>query len=156
MKLIKLTLIVSLLLSLLGCSAQSEEATPFSLDIVTQLEESGAFSEDLEGLDQEIIPLAYHLTDYGAPADAVTDCAALRSTGATCEEVALFLCQSQEDAQSVEDALSLYLQGQILANEDYRPQEIPKLESATLLQRGTSVLLAVASDSDVVDALIAD
>ena len=40
-----------------------------------------------------------------------------------------------------------YVQGQIEANRDYRPAEIPKLEDAVLDRRENTLLLVVAADT---------
>ena len=44
------------------------------------------------------------------------------------------------------EALEDYVAGQITANEDYRPAEIPKLENALVKQLQHTVLLLVAND----------
>ncbi|MBO5918802.1 MAG: hypothetical protein J6Q14_08570, partial [Oscillospiraceae bacterium] len=49
-------------------------------------------------------------------------------------------------AQTAAAALEGYLADQILANRDYRPAQLPKLEQAQLLCRGNTVLLLVAND----------
>ena len=47
-----------------------------------------------------------------------------------------------------------YIQEQITENENYRPEEIPKLESALLDQRGNTVLMAVASNMEAVQQAV--
>ena len=51
-------------------------------------------------------------------------------------------------AEAARGALEDYVQSQIDANTDYRPAEIPKLESALVDRRGETLLLVVASDLD--------
>ena len=53
-----------------------------------------------------------------------------------------------DKAETAETALKDYVQSQIDANTDYRPAEIPKLESALVDRRGETLLLVVASDLD--------
>ena len=55
---------------------------------------------------------------------------------------------SADQANTAVDALSSYIDGQITANEDYRPGELPKLEDALISRRGETVLLVVAGDID--------
>ena len=62
---------------------------------------------------------------------------------------------SADKAKSGAEALQTYLQGQIDANTDYRPAEIPKLEEAFVDRRGETVLLVVASDLDAAKKAIA-
>lgn len=57
------------------------------------------------------------------------------------------LCfDSEEQASKAVEALEDYVAGQITANEDYRPAEIPKLENALVKQLQHTVLLLVAND----------
>ena len=70
----------------------------------------------------------------------------LRSAGATCEEAAVLILDSEDAAQTAMTALDSYLQKQIDTNKDYRPEEIPKLESAWTSARENTVLLVVAED----------
>ena len=51
-------------------------------------------------------------------------------------------------------ALEDYVQGQITENENYRPAEIPKLESALVDQRGSTVLLVVANDLEAAQSAL--
>ena len=53
---------------------------------------------------------------------------------------------SEEQASKAVEALEDYVAGQITANEDYRPAEIPKLENALVKQLQHTVLLLVAND----------
>ena len=70
----------------------------------------------------------------------------LRSAGATCEEAAVLILDSEDAAQTTMTALDGYIQNQIDTNKDYRPEEIPKLESAWTSARENTVLLVVAED----------
>ena len=84
----------------------------------------------------------------------LTDCAVLRSSGATCEEGAVLVFAGEEQAEAALSALKDYIQGQITSNQDYRPEEIPKLEAALVDRRGNTVLLAVASDQEAVQSAL--
>ena len=74
-----------------------------------------------------------------------------RSAGATCEEAAVLVFTSADKAKTAKGALEDYVQGQIEANTDYRPAEIPKLEEALVDVRGETLLLAVANDREAVE-----
>ena len=58
---------------------------------------------------------------------------------------------SADKAKTAKGALEDYVQGQIEANTDYRPAEIPKLEEALVDVRGETLLLAVANDREAVE-----
>lgn len=138
-------------LSMTACGQTQAEPEPRRLELsdVQTLADAGVFSEELEELDADVAFALYHLGDYGLDRADLTDAAVLRSAGATCEEAAVlrFDVENWEEktAQAVE-ALEDYLTGQIDANENYRPDEIPKLEGALLESRGDRVVLVVAAD----------
>ncbi len=46
------------------------------------------------------------------------------------------------------------MQKQIDSNRDYRPQELPKLESAVIQQRENTVLLLVAGDLEAAQGVL--
>lgn len=99
--------------------------------------------------------MLYGLEDAGlTPAD-ITDVYAYRSSGATCEELAILLFANEVAAQAAANALDLYIADQIQSNKDYRPSEIPKLEQTFLERRGTTVLLMVANDYSATHELLA-
>ena len=77
-----------------------------------------------------------------------------RSSGGTCEELALLIFQDEEAAKSAKTALETYLQNQIKDNEDYRPAEVPKLEDAFLQQADNTVLMVVSTDTQGVKDLL--
>lgn len=139
-------------LALAGCGQKGE--TAYSTDLVERIAQAGAFSEELEELDAQTAFALYKLGDYGLAEENLTDCAVLRSAGATCEEGAVLVLSDQDKAAQAEQAVKAYVDGQIAANESYRPAEIPKLEQALVEQRGNSVLLVVANDLEAAKGVI--
>ena len=109
--------------------------------------DAGAFSETLEELDGDTAFALYRLGEAGLERSQLTGCALLRSAGATCEEGAVLVFDTEDHAQTAQEALERYVQGQIEANRDYRPAEIPKLEDAVLDRRENTLLLVVAADT---------
>ena len=59
----------------------------------------------------------------------------------------MLVFDTEDHAQTAQEALERYVQGQIEANRDYRPAEIPKLEDAVLDRRENTLLLVVAADT---------
>ena len=148
-KLFPLPLVLALVLGLAACGGGANDAPPlYSAGLVTKLVEAGAFSEKLEELDADTAFLLYRLADSGLERADMKECTVLRSAGATCEEGAVLVFASADQANTAVDALSSYIDGQITANEDYRPGELPKLEDALISRRGETVLLVVAGDID--------
>ena len=143
-----------LALSLSACSGGEEGTQPYDLDLVDQLAQCGAFSEELEPLDGDVLWGLYRLESAGLTREQLTGAAALRSAGATCEEAAVLQFSDEQAAQTALQAMEDYVQSQIQSNTDYRPKEIPKLESALVEQRGASVLLVVANDLDAAQSVL--
>ncbi len=144
-KLLTLTLALALVLGLSACGGKEDE-TVWDTGDVQALLDSGAFSEELEELDKDTAFILYKLADYGL--GRLSGAIVRRSAGATCEELAYLVLDSEDSAKTAEKALEDYVQSQIEANEDYRPDEIPKLEDAYISRRGSTLLLVVANDID--------
>lgn len=90
--------------------------------------------------------MLYGLDEAGLAQEQLIQTSVYRSTGATCEELALLTFSDEAAAQTAANALDLYIAAQIQINESYRPAELPKLEQVFLERRGTTVLLMVAND----------
>lgn len=150
-KLLSFTLALVLALGLTACGGGNGTPALYSAGDVKKISESGAFDQelyDLEELDADVAFMVYGLEGCGLTREDMKEGAVLSSAGATCEEAAVLVFADADKAETAEGALKDYIQSQISANEDYRPQEIPKLENAYIDRRGESVLLVVASDID--------
>ena len=156
-KMIALMLGIICACGLTACGEQKSEETPkaqrFELELVESMVQAGAFSEELEELDADTAFMLYKLADYGLVREDLTDAAVVRSAGATCEEGAVLLLADEEKAGAAAEAMGDYLESQIESNENYRPNEIPKLEGAVLKTQGNTLLLAVANDAAAVRSL---
>ena len=144
-KLLPIVLALSLALSLSACGGGEESYKP---EDVRAMADAGAFSEELEELDGDTAFALYGLADRGLEREDLTDCAILRSAGATCEEGAVLVLSDRDKARDAAEALYTYNSRQIEANEDYRPGEIPKLKEVYIDVRGNTVLMGVACDLD--------
>ena len=103
--------------------------------------------------------VTYYLSKMGKKVlllerEDLTAAKVLRSAGATCEEGAVLVFTSGDQAQTAVQALGDYVQKQIDSNRDYRPQELPKLESAVIQQRENTVLLLVAGDLEAAQGVL--
>ena len=146
-KLISLSLALALALGLTACGGKAEKT--YTTKDVQAMADAGAFSEELEELDADTAFLLYKLADYGLDREKLKEATVRRSAGATCEELAVLIFDSEDSASSARDALEAYVQNQIDENTDYRPQEIPKLKSARINQREETVLFVVANDREI-------
>ncbi len=146
-KLLTIALALALSLGMTACGGKgSGDYKPAD---VQAMAEAGAFSETLEELDADTAFSAlYRLESYGLAREDLKDCAVLRSAGATCEEGAVLVLDSEAHAKDAQKALEDYVQGQIDANEDYgyRLAEVPKLKDAYIDVKGSTVLMVVAND----------
>ena len=146
MKPLSRLLLTLLLITTTTACSPDRNPTPFPSSLTDQLFASDAFSEPLEELDADLTWMLYGLEEAGLPRASLTGAQSYRSSGATCEELALLTFTDEDSAQTAANTLDVYLTGQIQANRTYRPKEIPKLEQAFLERRGTTVLLMVASN----------
>lgn len=137
-----------LAVSLAACGSQKESLAIWSEEQGEDILASGAFSEELEELDLDTAFQLYKLEDEGLTREDLTGGLCRRSAGATCEELAVLRFWDEDKATAAAQALRDYLDGQIAANADYRPSEIPKLEGAWVSQRGYTLLMVVADDLD--------
>ncbi len=144
----KIAVMLALTLALTACGGGAGNSDRYEAAQTAAMAEAGAFSEELEEVDADTAFALYRLAGAGLSRDDLKECAVLRSAGATCEEGAVLVFASADQAEAAQGALEDYVQSQIDANTDYRPAEIPKLESALVDRRGETLLLVVASDLD--------
>lgn len=139
---IKRLLPLAALFLLASCGGRTASEPYNPAETAELLQNSGAFSDVLEALDQETAA-AY----YGLEEDTIQDCAVYTSLSLGAEELAVF---AFSDSSSAEDALELlraHVDSQKAVLKDYRPDDISKLDNAILEQRENSVLLVVAADA---------
>lgn len=151
-----LGLVLALALALTACGGGQPAQESYDASAVQAAADAGAFSEELDTVDADTAYALYQLANCGLEREELAECTVLRSSGATCEEIAvLVLSDSAADKMdAVKQAMSDYIQGQIDANVSYRPAEIPKLENALIDQRGNSLLLVVANDLEAAKGAI--
>ena len=131
-------------MTLVLCACGGGAAEPFDpASTASALLDSGAFSENLEQLDQDVACML-----YGIDESTVTGSAVYGSTGATAEEIAVFTLTDETAAQAAKTALETRVSDQKTALESYLPAEIVKLDAAIIEQRGSSVLMVVAADAE--------
>jgi len=155
-------MMLAAMLPLTACGQAQNEPAPrrFEVTDTQMLVEAGVFSEELEVLEGDIPFALYLLADYGLTLKDVEECSAIRSAGATCEEMAVLVFAGDnadergEKAEKACQALEDYVQSQIESNETYRPNEIPKLEQAVIEKRSGRVVLVVANDVEQAKELL--
>lgn len=134
---------VALCLLLGGCT-QTASARPFQAGDAQTLLDSGAFSEPMEVMDQDLVCG----TLYQIDAATVTECAVYTTLTAGAEELAVLVLQDETAAQEALTALEQRVADQKAALENYQPDEVGKLDNAILERRENTVLLLVPADAD--------
>ena len=91
---------------------------------------------------------------YGLTSAEVADYKAYTSgTMSTAEEVAVFVAQDGK-VDTVKQAVETRVQDQKSAYQDYRPEEMTKLNSAIVREKGNVVVLVVADETEKANTLV--
>lgn len=112
------------------------------------LQASSAFSQTLEEIDQDTA-CTYYILDA-----ATVSSSAIYGSTSGAEEITVLTLTDDKAAKAALESLKGHVEDQKEALQNYQPDEITKLESAILDQRGNSVLLVVANDAAAAQAAI--
>lgn len=142
-------LAVALCMAAAGCGKQPMDITP--ADAVQQLKENVSFTDQMTEMDS-----AGTCRFYDVDTELVQDSAAYVGSGATAESLAVFEATDADAAQSIADALQTFTDSWIKGYSDYKPKEVPKLESAVLEQDGVYVVFCVTADNAAAKTTVQD
>ena len=131
-----------------GCSKQ---LTLDPADALAQLKDEITFTDQMTDMDSESTCRFYDV-DTGL----VNDSSAYVGSGATAESMAVFEAVDADAAGSIADALRTFTDGWIDGYSDYKPEEVPKLESAVLEQNGVYVVFCVSADNTTAKTAVQD
>lgn len=145
-----LAVLLALVLLLAACSGPGKKPLPAPDELARTLLESGVFSEALEEADPDIASYLYGLTE----ADAV-ELHSWLSTGATAEELTLFVCGDDAVLKTLRESADARLEFQKQTFADYAPDEVPKLEKAVVRVRDRVMVVCVAADPEKAAKLLA-
>lgn len=146
MKRMKYTLCLLAALALTGCG-KTTEINP--AETVAQMQEKLTFTDQMAELDKDGACRV-----YGVDEALVDDCAGLRGSGATAESFSVWKATDTDSAEELEEQLESFLDSWIEGYSDYKPEEVPKLESAVLEQEGKYIILCVSADNEAAEPLI--
>lgn len=132
-----------------GCGKQQAEINP--ADAVQQLKESVTFTDQMTDMDS-----AGACRFYDVGTDLVQDSAAYVGSGATAESMAVFEATDTSAAESIASALQTFTDSWRKGYADYKPEEVPKLESAVLEQDGVYVVFCVTADNAAAKTAVQD
>ena len=116
-------------------------------EIAAALNESANFSEELTEVSADVL-----LRRYGLGSDTVEAAAGYAGTPAVVDEIAVF---KTSDVESVSEAANARIESQITNYTSYAPDEVPKLNGATVKVIGDCVVVCVSNDTqdEVIDIL---
>ncbi len=151
MKKLHALLAALLLLCLCACGSKTaaKQDLPAPEVLAAELLATGGFAEELTLTENDVGCFLYGLQESDAPGMRY-----YFSSGAVADEIAVLPCADEAALQKVlsECANRLDLQNQLFTV--YKPEELPKLKDALVLQRGNTVVLCVATDYDKVRAVL--
>lgn len=147
MKRYQRALCVGLTVFLLAACGKTLELNP--KETVDQLQKDLTFTDEMAELDKDNA-----CRIYGVEETLVDDCAGLRGSGATAENLSVWKADSADDAEEIKAQLQSFLESWTEGYADYKPEEVPKLESAVLSSAENYVILCVSADNDTAETLI--
>lgn len=138
-------LVLVCVLVLAGCGGGEE---PYDVEDTAKalLEAEGVFSEELIPLEQTVFVPFLGIDDEKLTAGEV-----YVSSGSTAEELAVLEFADEDAAAGAAAQMEEHLEQQKESNEDYRPQEMSKLDKAVIRRRGNTVLFLVADDYEAAE-----
>lgn len=147
--------LLALCLTLAACG--SKEPAPFDpeADSKALLEADGAFTGELEEIDQSTACAIYGIDESTVTGAKVY----MGNTGVSLEELAIFTLADSDAAQAALTALEYRIEDQRDSAAGYAgflQGELSKLDGALTRIRGNSVLLAVAADYGPVNDFLGD
>lgn len=125
-------------------SACSKKGTMKDIEVGTlaeSLRNDIVYEDELSSIDLETAEAIYDITDI-----KIADSAIYVGSGATAEEIAVFQCETEEDAKKLETVLKSRVEEQTESFRDYVPKELEKLEKAVIVVKGKYVILSVSNE----------
>ncbi len=141
---------VSLLLVLFAVSGCARKAAPPAADLARAALDSQIYTEEMTELSRTRTDALLGLAE-GDTTEAVMLMDASRSTP---EMIAVLTCANDTSAAAAQSKLSGYLESLRSQYADYRPEEMPKLEAASVMRCGSQCVLIVAPDQEAARAAV--
>lgn len=138
-------------LLLTACGAKKE--LPSVGELTDTLQEQVTFTDEIIRKDKDEA-----VRFYDIDSELVADAAALVGSGATAEMLSVWQAQDEQSAEQLVERLKSFNADWKEGYADYKPEEVPKLETAIVRQQGTCVIYAVTAENDAaadaIDALL--
>lgn len=145
-----LAALVAVVLLCAACSGTSNAQIDVN-KLAASLLDGVTFGETLTRLDTDAVERVYRIDP-----SLVTAASMYIGSGATVDEVSVFEGVDESAAEQIEATLQQRLATEEEDYADYKPEEVPKLQNATLERSGKYVALCVTTDSDTAKSIIQD
>ena len=138
----RLSLLLCALCLLLCACSKEESAPPYTAADARSLVEAGAFDGAMEEVDAFIVSMLYGISE-----ESITECVGFLAinTSVSADEVTVLVMKDEESALAAAEACKARAASQIASCASYCPDQVPRLEKATVLRRGNTVLFAVGN-----------
>lgn len=137
---------------LAGCGKQEAKELPAAKNVIGDLQQQVTFTDEIIEKNMEETNLFFEMDDT-----LVKDSASLVGSGATAESLSVWKAQDEASAETIAQVLETFNSNWIEGYSDYKPEEVPKLETAVFRREGDCVIYAVTADNeaaaDAIDAL---
>lgn len=140
-------LLLTAFFALSACGKKSGSTTQeIDIDAAVQaVLDKGGFTEELVRQEDAVIAKSYPTLDLSQVEDY--SCFVSGSM-ATPEEISVFKAKTSDGAAEIRKAITRRVEDQRLNFEDYRPDEMPKIENAVILEKGNYLFLAICPNHD--------
>ena len=146
-RILSAVLAVYLFAALCACGSKTADKDIDIQALGQALAESGAFSDSMSQLSEDIARRIYDFEEGDAESFVL-----YTGSGATAEEI--FIVKAASGAKTFEDACRERVSEQKLAFQSYLPEEVAKLDAAVFETVGDYVILAVAADTAAAQAVV--
>ena len=105
-----------------------------------------------ETLEKSTADAAYSI--YGIDPSLCIDAAIYVGSGATADEIAVFNCVDVESAKTVLEAVNSRIEYLKEGYSSYGPDQVPKIESATVITSAETVILCICENPETVNGIL--
>lgn len=140
-KLISVLLVSVIAISFCSCSGKSKEIVIDSVALCNEVMEKAKFTQELELIDSN-----YALTLFGIESMSVT-AIVYAGTAASAETISVFQATNESDTARIQSAVESRIDYLSESYASYGPDEVPKIDSATVLVKGNYVIFCISEDN---------
>lgn len=143
LKMKKSTLIVTALFIISIIAGCASKPVNINIDTVAdKLKASVKYDEELQKIDAKTACNIYDISD----SDVVKQDVYIGS-GATVDEISVWQAKDESSAKAVKDKVLARVASQKDGYQDYKPEELPKLDTPVIASKGCYVVLCITKDT---------